>query len=95
MPKVYIERRPDGNYAVQVEGNERASAIERTQGDAIERAREMYPNAKPDVERQRHTDKGKPDQWREDMKIRSRRRLAGTDQQRLFHQRGRRLGLTQ
>jgi hypothetical protein len=64
MPKIYIERRPDGNYAVQVGGNKRASAIEPRQGDAIKRSREMYPDVKPDVERQRHTDKGKPDQWR-------------------------------
>jgi Uncharacterized protein conserved in bacteria (DUF2188) len=64
MPKVYIERRPNGDYGVQEGGNERASAIEPTQRDAIKRAREMYPDVKPDVERQRHTDKGKPDQWR-------------------------------
>jgi hypothetical protein len=64
MPKIYIERRPNGDYAVQVDGKEKASAIERTQGDAIKRAQEMYPDVKPDIERQRHTDKGKPDQWR-------------------------------
>lgn len=64
MPKVYIERRPSGDYAVRVGEKERASAIEPTQGDAIKRAREMYPDVKPDVERQRHTDQGKPDQWR-------------------------------
>lgn len=64
MPKIYIERRPNGGYAVMVDGNERASAIEPTQGDAIKRAHEMYPDMKPDIERQRHSNKGKPDQWR-------------------------------
>lgn len=64
MPKIYIERRVNGDYAVIVDGNERASAIEPTQGDAIKRAQEMYPGVKPDIERQRHTNKGKPDQWR-------------------------------
>jgi hypothetical protein len=47
MPKIYIERRPDGDYAVQVAGKKKASAIEPTQGDAIRRAREMYPDVKP------------------------------------------------
>jgi hypothetical protein len=61
---IYIERRPNGNYAVEKPGAERASAILPTQRQAIERAREISPNTRPDVERVRHTSVGKPDQWR-------------------------------
>lgn len=61
---IYVEQREEGDYAVRREGSDRASAIERTQQKAIERAREMNPGVAPDVERVRHTNKGKPDQWR-------------------------------
>jgi hypothetical protein len=61
---IYVERRPDGNYAVEKPGADRASAILPTQAEAIARAKEISPNIKPDVERVRHTNKGKPDQWR-------------------------------
>jgi len=61
---VYIERRPQGDYAVRQEHSQRASAVERTQAEAIERARELFPGVSPDVERVRHTSKGKPDHWR-------------------------------
>ncbi len=61
---IFVERRPDGTYAVERPGALRASAIERTQADAIQRAREIAPNTRPDVERVRHTSQGKPDQWR-------------------------------
>jgi Uncharacterized protein conserved in bacteria (DUF2188) len=61
---VYIERRPQGDYAVRKPGADRASAVEPTQGKAIERAREISPGVAPDVERVRHTNRGKPDQWR-------------------------------
>jgi uncharacterized protein YdaT len=62
---VYVERRrPQGDYAVRREGSERASAIEGTQAKAIERARQLAPDVKPDVERVRHTSRGKPDHWR-------------------------------
>jgi transposase len=33
-------------------------------GEAIARAKEISPNSRPDVERVRHTSRGKPDQWR-------------------------------
>ena len=62
--KIFIERRPNRQYAVTREGAERASALLPTQRQAIERAREISPNSKPDVERVRHTSVGKPDQWR-------------------------------
>lgn len=61
---VYIEQRPEGDYAVRREGSQRASAVAPTQGEAIEIAKEMFPGVRPDVERVRHTNVGKPDQWR-------------------------------
>lgn len=64
MSHVYIEQRPDGKYAVITKGAERASAIADTQAEAIKIAQKMYPGSSPDIERVRHTDKGKPDQWR-------------------------------
>src|SRR5271163_5182316 len=60
----YVERRPEGDFAVRKPGSERASAVEPTQAKAIERAREISPGVAPDVERVRHTNRGKPDQWR-------------------------------
>jgi hypothetical protein len=35
-----------------------------TQREAIERARELNPGHSPAVERVKHTNVGKPDQWR-------------------------------
>ena len=61
---VYIEQRPQGDYAVRKEHSKRASAVEPTQAQAIERAREMFPGVRPDVERVRRTTKGNPDKWR-------------------------------
>jgi hypothetical protein len=63
-PDVYIERRPEGDYAVRQEHAKRASATAPTQAEAIAKAEKMFPEVKPDVERVRHTNKGKPDQWR-------------------------------
>jgi len=62
--KLFIERRDDqGDYAVRKPDASRASAIAPTQHQAIEIARRMgAPH--PDVERVRHTTRGKPDQWR-------------------------------
>jgi hypothetical protein len=61
---IYVERRPNGDYAVRKPGAERASAVESTQAKAIERAREISPGVAPNVERVRETNRGKPDQWR-------------------------------
>jgi hypothetical protein len=61
---VYVERRPQADYAVRREGSDRASAVTSTQAKAIERAQQIAPNTKPVVERVRHTSRGKPDQWR-------------------------------
>lgn len=62
--RLYVERRPQGDYAVRKANSERASAVERTQAKAIARAREMNPGKQPVVARVRYTSTGYPDQWR-------------------------------
>jgi hypothetical protein len=62
--QLFIERRPEGDYAVKKGKAERASAVLPTQAEAIERAREMNPGQAPLVERVRYTGVGKPDKWR-------------------------------
>jgi hypothetical protein len=62
--QLFVERRPQGDYAVRKGGSARASAVEVTQTEAIERARELNPDVPPLVERVRNTDKGSPDRWR-------------------------------
>ena len=64
MSKLFIEQRPDGNYAVERPGADRASAILPTQAEAIARAEEIDPNAEILVERVRNTSVGGRDQWR-------------------------------
>jgi uncharacterized protein DUF2188 len=60
----YIERRPEGDYAVRRGGADRASAVEPTQAEAIDRARQIDPDAPIHVERVRDTSRGEPDKWR-------------------------------
>lgn len=60
----FVERRPEGDYAVRKPNSERASAVEPTQAQAINRAKELNPKATIHVERVRHTMKGSPDKWR-------------------------------
>jgi uncharacterized protein YdaT len=62
--RIYVEQRPEGDFAVRRPGASRVSAVEPTQAKAINRAKEIAPGAKPHVERVRHTNRGKPDQWR-------------------------------
>lgn len=62
--QVYVERRNDGDYAVRRGGADRASAVESTQREAIDRAREIAPNAPVHVERVRDTKVGGRDKWR-------------------------------
>jgi hypothetical protein len=62
--KVFVERRPEGDYAVRKANSERASDILPTQEEAIVRARELSPGSSPLVERVRNTPGGKPDKWR-------------------------------
>jgi len=62
--RFFIERRTGGDYAVRRPDSERASAVAETQAEAIERAREIDPNATIFVERVRDTSIGHRDQWR-------------------------------
>lgn len=63
--KLFIEQRPeDGDYAIRRPGAERISGHEPTQADAIERAKEIDPNAAILVERVRDTNRGHRDKWR-------------------------------
>jgi hypothetical protein len=62
--RIYVEQRPEGDYAVRKAGAERASAVESTQKQAIERARELNPGVAPHVERVRDTKVGGRDKWR-------------------------------
>lgn len=61
---VYIEPRPNGQFAVMKANAKRASALCDTQGQAKRAAKQMFPDVKPDVARVRHTKKGVPDQFR-------------------------------
>ena len=62
--QLFIERRPQGDYAVRRPDSERASDVLPTQREAIERARELNPNRTPLVERVRDTARGSRDKWR-------------------------------
>jgi hypothetical protein len=62
--QLFVERRPQGDYAVRRGDSERASAVLPTQAEAIERARELNPNKAPLVERVRDTAEGSRDKWR-------------------------------
>jgi uncharacterized protein YdaT len=66
MPdEFFIERREDeGDYAIRRHGSKRPSDIEDTQAEAIERAREIDPDATIVVERVRNTNRGSRDKWR-------------------------------
>ena len=62
--ELFIEQRPEGDYAIRRPGAGRASGVEQTQAEAIERAREIAPNASILVERVRDTNVGGRDKWR-------------------------------
>lgn len=62
--QLFVERRPQGDYAVRRPNAQRASDVLPTQREAIERARELNPNGTPLVERVRNTDQGRRDKWR-------------------------------
>jgi hypothetical protein len=61
---LFVEQRDQGDYAVRKPNSERASAIAPTQAEAIERARQLNPDAAIHVERVRKTSGGSPDKWR-------------------------------
>ncbi|WP_128931695.1 DUF2188 domain-containing protein [Bradyrhizobium zhanjiangense] len=54
--QLFVERRPQGDYAVRRGGSERASDVLETQREAIDRARELEPGREPLA--------GRPDRWR-------------------------------
>ncbi len=62
--QLFVEKRPEGDFAVRKANSERASDVLPTQAEAIARAKELNPGASPLVERVRNTEGGKPDQWR-------------------------------
>jgi len=62
--RIYVERRPQGDYAVRRPDADRASVVAPTQREAIERARELNPGIAPHVERVRNTVRGTRDHWR-------------------------------
>ncbi len=64
MANLFVERRPDGTYAVREANNPRAIGTGSTQEEAIRAAHEARPGVNLDIERVRDTDTGKPDKWR-------------------------------
>jgi hypothetical protein len=62
--RIYVERRPEGDCVIRRPRAECASAVESTQAEAIERAREINPGVAPHVERVRNTVAGGRDKWR-------------------------------
>ena len=48
--QLFVERRPQGDYAVRRPNSERVSAVLRTQGEAIDRAGQLSPEAEILVE---------------------------------------------
>ena len=61
---IFVERRPEGDYAVRKPNSKRASAVAPTQAEAIKLAQKMNPGVATLVERVRNTTGGKPDKWR-------------------------------
>lgn len=59
----FIEQRPDRRYNVAKPNAERPSAVTNTQREAIDRAKEMNPEATIHVERVRDVGPGR-DKWR-------------------------------
>ena len=62
--ELYIERRPQGDYAVRCGGAQRASETALTQAKAIAKAEKLDPKAAILVERVRNTNIGRRDKWR-------------------------------
>jgi hypothetical protein len=60
----FIERNGNGGYRVVAARAQRASAIAKTEKEAIVLARRFNPSDHPDVSRVRSTKAGGPDQWR-------------------------------
>ena len=59
----FVERGGDGKYRVLRPDAERASAVAKTQKEAVERAKALDPNATVHIERVRNVGPGR-DKWR-------------------------------
>ena len=59
--QLFIERRPQGDFAMRKCNSERASDVLPTQAEAMARAKELNPDGKPLVVRVSNTEGGKPD----------------------------------
>jgi len=62
--ELYVERREEGDYAIRRPDSERASDVQDTRAEAIDRARDIDPDAAIHVERVRNTNRGSRDKWR-------------------------------
>lgn len=62
--KLFVERRPEGDYAARLPNSKRASLVKPTQGEAIQATKQMHPDASVVAERVRHVPGGSPDKWR-------------------------------
>lgn len=62
--KAFVERRPQGDYAVSKPCSRRASTVGPSQCVAVEQARRVNPDSAILVERVRYTAGCKPDKWR-------------------------------
>jgi hypothetical protein len=62
--QLYLERRPQGDFAIRRPNSQRASDVKPTQREAINRARELNPKGTHLVERVRNTNVGRRDKWR-------------------------------
>jgi hypothetical protein len=61
----FIERRPEGDYAVRKPNSDRGSVVKPTQAEAIDWAQAHNPaGGQILVERARKTNRGHPDKWR-------------------------------
>ena len=64
LAPIFIERRPQGDYAVRRRGSERASRVFSTQREAVAGARELNPSGTIFIERVRDATGGSQDKWR-------------------------------
>jgi hypothetical protein len=64
--RIHVEQRGHADLAVRRANSKRASAVESSQAEAIDRAKQIEPDASVHVERVPHTSKGEPDQWRKE-----------------------------
>ncbi len=61
---IFVEPRPQGDYAVKRSNAKRASDVLPTQTAAVARAKELQPQKAPLVKRVRNTKKGASGKWR-------------------------------